>query len=111
MWDPATGKGALPLVVMDEVDLTAESVAETYRRVGVAVAFVTDVGEAAGFTKGGSGVFGTDVFLASVYGVYMYTTLRLRMTQEFSKIMPELDELLRRLLGVHKSPLLTEVVS
>ncbi len=111
MWDPATGKGALPLVVMDEVDLAAETVAESYRRVGVAVAFVTDVGEAAGFTKGGSGVFDTDVFLASVYGVYMYTTLRLRMTQEFSKIMPELDELLRRLLGVHKSPLLTEVVS
>ena len=55
-------------------------------------------------------MFGTDVFLASVYGVYMYTTLRLRMTQEFSKIMPELDELLRRLLGVHKSPLLAEVV-
>jgi len=110
MWDPATGKGALPLVVMDEVDLGADGVAESYRRVGVAVAFVTDVGEAAGFTRGGHAPWGTDVFLASVYGVYMYTTLRLRMTQEFSKIMPELGELLRRLLGVYKSPLLSEVV-
>lgn len=111
MWDRTTGKGALPLVVMDEVDLAADTVADSYRRVGVAVAFVTDVGEAAGFMKVGRGSLGTDVFLASVYGVYMYTTLRLRMTQEFSKIMPELGELLRRLLGVHKSPLLTEVVT
>jgi len=110
MWDPTTRKGALPLVVMDEVDLFADGVAESYRRVGVAVAFVTDVGEAAGFTRGGHGPWSTDVFLASVYGVYMYTTLRIRMTQEFSKIMPELGELLRRLLGVYKSPLLSEVV-
>lgn len=107
MWDPETGKGALPLVVMDEVDLAGSSISETYERVGVAVAFVNEVGEAAGFKATGHSVFGTDVFLASVYGVYMYTTLRLRMTQEFSKIMPELGELVRRLLGVHRSPLKT----
>lgn len=106
MWDPATGKGSLPLVVMDEVDLTGTDVAETYERVGIAVAFVDEVGGAAGFKAIGHGVFGTDVFLASVYGMYVYTTLRLRMTQEFSKIMPELGELVRRLLGVHNSPLI-----
>lgn len=94
-------------MVMDEVDLSGGEVAETYERVGVAVAFVNEVGEAAGFKAAGHPTFGTDVFLASVYGVYMYTTLRLRMTQEFSKIMPELGELVRRLLGVHRSPLTT----
>ncbi len=111
MWNPATRTGALPLVVMEEVDLDGGSVAETYRRVGVAVAFLNDVGEAAGFRTQGHGVFGTDVFLASVYAVYMYTTLRMRMTQEFNKIVPELGDLVRRLLGVHRFPLVTEVAS
>ena len=57
---------------------------------------------AAGFRTSGHGVFGTDVFLASVYAVYMYTTLRMRMTQEFNRVIPELAELVSRLLGVHR---------
>ncbi len=105
MWDPDSEKGALALVTMDEVSLTGIDTADTYRRVGEAVAFVTHVGEAAGFRVTDNHRFGTDVFLASVYAVYMYTTLRIRMTQEFAKIMPQLPELLRRLLGVHKSAL------
>jgi hypothetical protein len=40
-----------------------------------------------------------------VYAVYMYTTLRLRMTQEFNKVIPQLPELTRRLLGVWKMEL------
>lgn len=106
MWDPGTEKGALPLVVMDEVDLGGEDIADTYRRIGVAMAFVDDVGGAAGFKGKGHGIFDTDVFLAGVYAIYMYTTLRIRMTQEFAKIMPEFGELVARLLGVHRSPLL-----
>jgi hypothetical protein len=110
MWNPRTETGALPLVVMEEVDLDGGSVAETYRRIGVAMAFLDGVGEAAGFRTEGHGVFGTDVFLASVYSVYMYTTVRMRMTQEFNKIVPELGDLVRRLLGVNKFPLVAEVV-
>ncbi|MNC94329.1 hypothetical protein D3C83_111550 [compost metagenome] len=45
---------------------------------------------------------GADVFLACVYSVYMYTVLRLRMTQEFNRIVPELPDLVRRLLGVYR---------
>jgi hypothetical protein len=110
MWNPSTGTGALPLVVMDEVDLDGEDVAETYRRIGIAMAFLNDVGEAAGFRTEGHGVFGTDVFLASVYAVYMYTTLRMRMTQEFNRIVPELGDLVRRLHGVNRFPPVAEVV-
>lgn len=102
MWNPQTRTGALPLVVMEEIELEAGSVADTYERIGVAMAFVDEVGAAAGFRTGGHGVFGTDVFLASVYAIYMYTTLRMRMTQEFNKIIPELADLLSRLLGVHR---------
>jgi len=108
IWNPESRTGALPLVVMEEVDLDGGGIAETYVRIGVATTFLNDVGEAAGFRKA-SGMFGTDVFLASVYGIYMYTTLRMRMTQEFNKIVPDLDELVRRLLGVNRLPALLEV--
>lgn len=100
MWDPATETGSLRLVTMDDFDLQAPSLGETYLRVGEAMAFVNATGEAAGFTRIGQQTFGADVFLACVYGVYTYTVLRLRMTNEFNKVMPELPELARRLLGV-----------
>jgi hypothetical protein len=104
MWDPRVGTGALPLVTMDEYDLHGQTVGETYTKVGMAIAFVRATGEAAGFAKFGVGdsPFGIDVFLSCVYAVYMYTTLRLRMTQEFNKVVPQLPELSRRLLGVWK---------
>jgi len=102
MWDPRTGTGALPLVTQDECDLHGQNAGETYVKVGVALAFVRATGEAAGFARFGvsASPFGIDVFLSCVYAVYMYTTLRLRMTQEFNKVVPQLPELSRRLLGV-----------
>lgn len=102
MWDPRTEAGALRLVTMDGYDLRGRSLGETYLRVGEAVAFVNDVGEAAGFKRIGHGLFGTSVYLSLVYAVYVYTTLRLRMTQEFNKVMPQFPELSRRLLGVYR---------
>jgi len=100
MWDPRVRTGALPLVTMEEVELEGTSAGDTYARVGQAVAFVHATGNAAGFTRAADGPFAIDVFLASVYGVYMYTTLRMRMTQEFNQVVPKLPELCRRLLGV-----------
>lgn len=104
MWDPRTETGSLRLVTVEEFDLTAASRGEGYLRVGEAIAFVNETGKAVGFTAMGVGLFGTDVFLACVYAVYMYTVLRLRMTQEFNRIVPELPDLVRRLLGVHRLP-------
>lgn len=105
MWDPRTETGALPLVTMDDVDLTGELRGEVYLKVGEAVAFVDQTGKATGFTALGShdaaDSFGIDVYLAAVYSVYMYTVLRMRMTQEFNRLVPELPDLVRRLLGVH----------
>ncbi|MCB9431565.1 MAG: hypothetical protein H6668_06215 [Ardenticatenaceae bacterium] len=102
IWDPKSGTGSMPLVTMEEVDLHGYSVGETYLKLGVATAFVKATGDAAGFADFGTGPFGIDVFLACVYAVYMYTTLRLRMTQEFNKVVPQLPQLIRRLLGVWK---------
>lgn len=101
MWDPRTETGALRLVTEDEFDFDAAGHGAAYLRVGEAVAFVNETGKAAGFTTVGGGLFGVDVFLACVYAVYMYTVLRLRMTQEFNRIVPELADLVRRLLGVY----------
>lgn len=102
IWNPQTETGALPLVVTEDVDLTGDaSRGTTYLTVGRATAFVDETGKAAGFTSAGPGLFGTDVFMASVYGVYMYTVLRMRMTQEFNRIVPPLPDLVRRLLGVY----------
>lgn len=102
MWDPRAGTGSLALVTTEDFDLDAPDRGEGYLRVGEAMAFVNETGKAVGFTDLGSGMFGTDVFLACVYSVYMYTVLRLRMTQEFNRIVPELPDLVRRLLGVYR---------
>jgi hypothetical protein len=102
LWDPRTRTGALRLVTADEVDLTeGASRGEVYLTVGRATAFVDETGKAAGFTSAGPGLLGTDVFLAAVYGIYMYTVLRMRMTQEFNRVVPALPDLIRRLLGVY----------
>lgn len=102
LWDPRTETGALRLVTTDDIDL-AKGITRgaVYLTVGQAMAFVDETGKAAGFTAAGPGLFGTDVFLAAVYGVYMYTVLRMRMTQEFNRVVPPLPDLVRRLLGVY----------
>jgi hypothetical protein len=102
MWDPRIETGSLRLVIEEEFDLQGETRGEVYFKVGEAIAFVNETGKAAGFTSIGRGLLGIDIFLACVYSVYMYTVLRLRMTQEFNKIVPPLPELVARLLGIHK---------
>ncbi len=102
MWDPKTKTGALPLVTMEGYSVQMPTAGETYLRVGEAVSFVRATGEAAGFARIGRGPFGIDVYLACVYAVYVFTTLRLRMTEEFNRVIPPLPELCRRLLGVHR---------
>lgn len=105
MWDPRTKTGSLPLVTTAAYDLGGDSPGEIYPKIGRAIAFVHEVGDAAGFQKISRNVFGTDVYLCSVYVIYAYTVLRMRMTNEFNKVMPGLPEFCRRLLGVHrKSP-------
>ncbi len=102
MWNPRNQTGALRLVTMDGYDFAGRDLGETYLRVGEAVAFVSETAKAAGFQRAASGLFGTTVYLCLVYVIYMYTTLRLRLTQEFNQVVPELPELSRRILGVHR---------
>lgn len=99
MWNPRTETGALALVTAEDVELSAPGPVESYERVGRALAMVHGTVRAVDFA--GDGPFGIDVFLACVYGIYMYTVLRMRMTQEFTRIVPELPALCRRLLGIY----------
>lgn len=110
VFNPATGTGALPLVIRTHVpsegsqgelavDLTGERPGEVYGKVGEAMAAVDAAGHRSGYSRAGRGLFGTDVFLASVYAVYMYTVFRVKLSQEFNRILPELPELVERVLG------------
>ncbi len=102
MWDPKVKTGALPLVTYSSFNLEGETVGDIYMRVGEAVAFVHEVGKAASFQTIRKSIFGTDVYLSCVYVIYVYTVLRMRMTQEFNKVVPDLPEFSRRLLGVYQ---------
>lgn len=102
MWDPRPETGALALVTADDFTFGPQGPGATYLKVGEAVAFVSATGQAAGFSSFDESPFAIDVFLGCVYAVYMYTVLRLRMTQEFNHIVPQQPELVRRLLGVHR---------
>ena len=102
MWDPDARTGALALVTTDDIDLCSGATrGAVYLSVGRAMAFVEETGKAVGFTAAGPGLFGTDVMLAAVYGVYMYTVLQMRLTREFNQVVPTLPDLVRRLLGVY----------
>ena len=102
VWNPGNGTGALTLVTQDGVDLSAATDGAIYHKVGQATALVNARGHAEGFTRVGRGLFGTDVFLACVYAVYMYTVFRVKLSQEFNRILPELSDLVQRVLGVHQ---------
>ncbi|MBI2962627.1 MAG: hypothetical protein HYY35_02640 [Deltaproteobacteria bacterium] len=102
MWNPRNQTGALRLVTLDGYDFQGRDLGETYRKVGEAVAFVCETAKAAGFQRPSSGLFGTTVYLCLVYVIYLYTTLRLRLTQEFNRVVPEAPELTRRILGIHR---------
>jgi hypothetical protein len=102
MWDPRAKTGALPLVITDEYELESATLKESYLKVGRAVTFIRQTGDAAGFEMLGNSIFASDVYLSFVYVIYVYTTLRMRMTQEFNRVVPELSEFSRRLLGVYQ---------
>ncbi|MCG6958112.1 MAG: hypothetical protein LJF04_19155 [Gemmatimonadetes bacterium] len=101
MWNPATDTGALPLVLVGDYDLHGDNAGATYMKVGKATRAVLALADELGFSRMRANPFAVDVYLGGVYGVYLYTVTRLRMTQEFNRVIPKLPELLRRMFGVH----------
>lgn len=101
IWDSATGSGAARLTSMESHDLRGRGVADTYKRIGAVVRAVRDLGKTEGFWPGVADDYGPDVFLACVYAVYTYTVLSMKMTREFTQVIPTLPVLAWRLLGSH----------
>ena len=102
MWDPDTMTGSLPLVMVEEFDFSGPDAGAVYLRVGAATSSVIATASDLGFGRMGSSPFAVDVYLAAIYGIYLYTVTRLRMTQEFNRVIPQLPDLVRRLLGVRR---------
>ncbi len=106
VWNPRTRTGALRLLITEGASLDGTTRGEVYRKVGEAVAYAEAAREALGFltqvrANGAERRFLCDVFLGCVYTLYVYAALRMRMTKEFTKVVPPPAELVRRFLGTH----------
>jgi len=104
VWNPRTRTGAMRFVVPDYQVLVAPTLGEVYLRVGEAVAYAEAARESLGLfahVQRRASPFMNDVHLAVVYTLYMFTALRMRMTREFTRVLPHPWELVRRLLGVY----------
>ena len=102
-WDPGADSGAVALVTTGGPrSPSTTGLGAAYVQVGQGTAVVEATGKAAGFIPPGLGLFETDVFLAGVYAVHMSTVLRLRLSREFTRVVPPLPQLVRRLLGVNQ---------
>jgi hypothetical protein len=102
MWDPEARTGSLPLLMVDGFDFSGSDAGAIYLRVGAATSAVLATADELGFRRMRGSPFAIDVYLAAIYGIYLYTVTRLRMTQEFNRVIPQLPDLVRRLLGVYR---------
>jgi len=102
MWDPRTRTGALRLVLLEPFSLEGQSEGDSYRKVGQAVRHLQEIGQTPELPSFLQTAYGVYTYLACVYVIYCYTVLRMRMSQEFNKVMPKLPEFTRRLLGIYR---------
>jgi hypothetical protein len=102
MWDPVARTGSLPLLMLEGFDFSGADAGAVYLRVGAATSAVIATADELGFRRMRANPFAVDVYLAAIYGIYVYTVTRLRMTQEFNRVIPQLPDLVRRLLGVYR---------
>jgi hypothetical protein len=102
MWDPVARTGSLPLLMVEGFDFSGADAGAVYLRVGAATSAVIATADELGFRRMRANPFAVDVYLAAIYGIYVYTVTRLRMSQEFNRVIPLLPDLVRRLLGVYR---------
>jgi len=104
IWNPRTQTGALRLIGLDWHMLLAPTPGEVYQRVGEAVAYAEATRQSLGVfadVRTSSSPFLPDIFLACMYTLYLYTTLRMRMSKEFTRVLPDPLELMQRILGIY----------
>ena len=109
LWDPNANTGALPLLCNEDYQLAGNTEEDRYMNVGKTIAYIHAMAESVEFQFINRSLFGTDVFLSCVYVIYAYTVLKIKMTDEFNKVMPGLAEFSRRILGIYDSKQVTVV--
>ncbi len=100
IWDPDTDKGALRVLTQPGVPLDGPTDAHRYDNVGKATLMVAADGHQAGYGRLGPGLLGADAVMATSYAVTLLTLYKVNISQEFKRLLPQLPELARRLLGV-----------
>ena len=104
MWNPETDTGSLSLVFNDKDFLqNVPTLVELYEIVGQAQEKLKESSKELGIeVTGTANKFDVPVFLGAVYTIYLFTVTRVRMTNEFTTILPTRLELLKRLFGIYK---------
>ncbi|MFV2013795.1 MAG: hypothetical protein ACC656_00055 [Candidatus Heimdallarchaeota archaeon] len=103
MYEPKKFTGALTLVLDDGKILEKPTYGSQYLMIGSAIEEIDKIATELGIRESSmvkTSQFETYVFLCAVYAVYMYTVLRMRMTKEFNTILPNMIELILRLLRI-----------
>ncbi len=100
IWDPAIDRGVLRVLTQPDVVLEGPGDAERYDNVGRATLLVAADGHDAGYARLGRGLLGADAFMATAYAVTLLTLYKVNISVEFKRLLPQLPELARRLLGV-----------
>lgn len=109
IWDPSTGSGALQMVLQEQLEIKEQDLASQYRSVSSAIRLIAEAGYSRSISRNAQGPLGVGLFLACVHAVYMYTVFKLKLSNEFNRILPELPELVARLLGVRNMEVSTYV--
>ena len=106
IYNPDTENGSIMLVFEEEFKLRAPILGDLYIQIIEAQRELLDKAIELGISPSpdpqGNSVFDVPVFLCAVYAVYTFTVTKLRISSEFNTILPNLDELLARLLGVYR---------
>ncbi|MHA2098211.1 MAG: hypothetical protein ACW99A_05960 [Candidatus Kariarchaeaceae archaeon] len=103
MFDPKAVTGSLTLVLEDGTMLEQPTFGNQYEIIGDAIKSIDEIANQIGIREPNipqTSKFETIVFLCAVYSVYMYTVMRMRMTKEFNTILPNMIELIHRLLRI-----------
>ncbi len=103
VFDPDTESGALALICNEGVDLYGADLDERAAKTASVIAYLHSTMLGGRVRWADSGPWSMDIFLGLVYGVYMTSVLEMRMSKEFTKILPNLGELAERVLGIYES--------
>lgn len=93
--------GSLLLILDDPEQMVADdSLSQQYQKISDAVRFLESVLSLTHPLDDVEDVYRTQVALATVYAVYMFTMAAWKMTEEFTQVLPSFPVVIKNLLGV-----------